>query len=116
MLEVLLWVGVLILSCVVAELASGGRGTWLWGVFGPAGWFVAAMRGMHMRFEDAFPSAIAAPEPEPKYHAPPRLRGATRRRRREREQLAAEQERAADTAAADEVEHGAAAPDEDPPA
>ncbi len=84
------WAVMLIPSLIAAELASGGRGTWLWGILGPAGWIVAALRGVQLRIEDAWPAARPAPDPVLHHHTLPALRGARRRRRRERELAARE--------------------------
>ncbi|HXT31405.1 MAG TPA: hypothetical protein VN716_19035 [Vicinamibacterales bacterium] len=62
-----LWIGAaiayLVLSLFVAALASGGRGTAAWGLLGPPGWIVAALRGVHLRMDESASAAAVAAEP-----------------------------------------------------
>lgn len=66
--EVLVVVGSLvglIVSCVVAQAASGGRASPAWGLLGPAGWIVAACRGIQEAIlEGTRPPASAGPAPD----------------------------------------------------
>jgi hypothetical protein len=50
-------------SCVIASSASGDRASMAWGLLGPVGWVVAALRGAHVRLEEIRDRLSAPPPP-----------------------------------------------------
>jgi hypothetical protein len=50
----LVFIGILVgltLSCVIADAAGAHEKAWGWGLLGPPGWVVAAVRGSHVRLD-----------------------------------------------------------------
>lgn len=50
----------LLISCVVARLAGGGRASAAWGLLGPVGWIVAALRSIQVQLDELPPPPTAA--------------------------------------------------------